>query len=227
MLAKAMRDFHQVRWAPTFAFIDQQAAEVEWATIEQLAGFRFAKYPKAELWLLFGTSFLPRGLRVRQDRLDEQFADRVTALYGTPLWRPVVEAYRAGRLAAVDLRDELVNLMRYRLEHVLGYRWTHPFIMKNTRGQDLYCMIFATDHPAGDRIMANLYGTALDRHEQMRQDAALRVKFKKTEEANRKAQQDALFPVEIKQVRAAEFHSNRVYVHQPAWRPGWLPDRIP
>ncbi len=43
--------------------------------------------------------------------------------------------------------------MRWRLERDLGYRWTHPLELRNTRGVPLYHMLFATDNEAGTRIM--------------------------------------------------------------------------
>src|SRR5262249_39811994 len=66
---------------------------------------------------------------------------------------------------------EWVNLMRWRLQNVLGYAESHAFTMKNTNGNDIYDMIFVSDHPVGDKIMRHLYGKALSEHEAMRQHA--------------------------------------------------------
>ena len=64
----------------------------------------------------------------------ERFADRITAMYGTEEWRDAYLGRLWHLLTGAELRDELLNLMRWRLEKVLGYRVTHSFEMKNTRG---------------------------------------------------------------------------------------------
>jgi three-Cys-motif partner protein len=54
-----LADWH---WAPTFVLLDQQAAEITWSTLQRLAAFKHPSRSKAELWLLFAHSMLPRGL---------------------------------------------------------------------------------------------------------------------------------------------------------------------
>lgn len=61
--------------------------------------------------------------------------------------------------------------MRWRLENALGYKWTHALELMNERDQPLYDMIFATDHDAGNRIMASLYNSAESELSAMRQAA--------------------------------------------------------
>ena len=61
--------------------------------------------------------------------------------------------------------------MRWRLETVLGYRWTHPLEQRNTRGTSLYFMIFATSNEVGHRIMSHLYNTAAKQFPAMRAEA--------------------------------------------------------
>lgn len=41
--------------------------------------------------------------------------------------------------------EEYVNLLRWRLQHVLGYKHTVAFDVKNVRGS-LYHLVFATDN---------------------------------------------------------------------------------
>ena len=62
--------------------------------------------------------------------------------------------------------------MRWRLERILGYRWTHPLEMKDTRGVPLYHMIFATDNEAGTEIMEHLYSAAASEIPAMQKEAA-------------------------------------------------------
>ena len=166
-------------WAPTFALVDQQAAEIRWSTLELLCAFRREGKPKVELWLLFASSMLPRGLGVEDADAVERFADRITAMYGSEEWRDAYEARRRGLLSPAELRDELLNLMRWRLEKVLGYEVTHYFEMKNTRGMPIYNMVFASDHEAGDKIMKHTYGKAAEVRPQMQAEAAAKGAGKK------------------------------------------------
>lgn len=218
-LARALRDLAPVNWAPTFAFIDQFAAEAHWSTLEQLARFKKPGKPKVELWILLGHSFMSRGLRVLQDKPDDAFARRLDQVFGTDEWRDFMEARRRGRLTGSELRDEFSNLMRWRLEKVLGYRETHAFTMKNTSGQPLYDMIFASDHEVGDRIMRHLYGTALARHEQMRREARALRRQLRAERRRVEAGQEAFFEIEPGMIAVEEVEDDGVYAPEPPREP--------
>ena len=73
-IPKALHDLRELRWAPTFAFIDPDGMEFEWRTLEALAdhkrGYRPMSSPKpeykVELWLLFPTQGLVRTLALTQ-----------------------------------------------------------------------------------------------------------------------------------------------------------------
>ena len=157
-------------WAPTFAFIDQYASDIHWSTLQKIAAFRSAKR-KAEMWILFGTSFYPRGLRLQQQEPDSSYGDKLSLMFGTDEWRAITEGRRRGLLSAEQMRAELVNRMRWRLHHVLGYKHSLALTVRNTNGSDLYDMIFATDHPVGRRVMDYLYGKSWTQQEAMRQHA--------------------------------------------------------
>ena len=60
------------------------------------------------------------------------------------------------------------NLMRWRLENVLGYALTHPLEIPNHEGRPIYTMIQATDSDPGSRIMKSLYQHAAQRFPVMR-----------------------------------------------------------
>lgn len=55
----------------------------------------------------------------------------------------IYEKRRRGDISAAEAKDQYVNLMRWRLEKVLGYATTHPLELKNSRDGTLYHMIFA------------------------------------------------------------------------------------
>jgi hypothetical protein len=77
--------------------------------------------------------------------------------------------------------------MRWRLEQVLGYRYTHPFELRNTAGSPVYYMILATDNEAGTRIMSAIYTTAAQTVPEMQRQARDR----------RRGQQAFAFDVDI------------------------------
>ena len=58
-------------------------------------------------------------------------------------------------------RAEFVNLYRWRIQKVLGYKTTHALQLGNVSDQPVYTMIFATDVAAGHSIMGDVYDHAL------------------------------------------------------------------
>lgn len=197
--------------SPTFALIDQQAAEIQWSTLEQLSTFKHRNSRfKAELWLLFAPSMLPRALGIDDHAAVERFTQRITDMYGTDAWHLAYEDRCRGMLTASELRNELLNLMRWRLERVLGYSVTHSFEMKNTRGGPLYNMVFATDNGTGEKIMKYIYGKAAERRPLMQAEAAARLQEEKEQETGALG----LFPPVARAVKP-----DQLYSHQPPTPP--------
>src|SRR2546423_3995216 len=205
-VARALNDLREVRWAPTFAFIDQFDSEVHWSTLSQIAGFRRGK-TKAEMWILFATGLYPRGLNLHAREMNVRYGESLTSMIGSEEWVPIVEGRRRDLLDAATSRAEWVNLMRGRLEKELGYAKSYGFTLKDTGGQDLYDMIFVTDRPAGDRIMRHLYGKAATEHQAMRRHAlALRRDTRRREKG-----EDALFAVSADMVAPEDLESSKIY----------------
>jgi three-Cys-motif partner protein len=158
------------RHAPTFAFVDPDGLEVRWSTLEALADHkRSGRSPyKVELWILFSAPGLLRTLALDERKLTPSDEDRANRLFGTGQWRCIYEARVRERITPASARQEYVNLMRWRLQEVLGYRYTHALEMKLPEGQPLYNMVFASDNDAGNDIMSALYRKAYARWPQMR-----------------------------------------------------------
>ncbi|EHB54018.1 hypothetical protein MycrhDRAFT_4481 [Mycolicibacterium rhodesiae JS60] len=155
------------RYAAVFAMVDQFSAEVTWATLKYLSEWRINKRGfKVELWLYFGHGLLPRGLKLTGDEPDPEYATRVDAMFGTDQWRELWYARRDDVIDGAQFRAELVNLMRWRLEQVLGYQTTIPLEFTNTTGHPIYTVIFATSNDTGLKIMTDVFakhGVALER----------------------------------------------------------------
>jgi three-Cys-motif partner protein len=179
----ALSQLAQLRWAPTFAFLDPDGMELAWTTLTALAehkkGYRTTgdklEY-KVELWMLFPSGGLVRTLALEEEKLSANDEQRAGRLFGTDSWRAIYERRLNGRSSGAEAREEYVNLMRWRLERDLGYRWTHPLQLRNTRGVPLYHMIFATDNEAGTRIMEHVYRSAAARIPAMQQEARDRAR---------------------------------------------------
>jgi len=155
-----------VGWAPAFAFVDPySSAGLRWETLARLADFKRDRKYKVELWVLFYVSDIPRVLG--QNPANAQLRET----FGGGLWSPIARAREEGTLTAEVARREYTNLLRWRIEKDLGYRYTHSFEVRNTSGAHLYDLVFATDNAAGDRIMGDVYAAAAQRFEQMRAEA--------------------------------------------------------
>lgn len=153
-------------------------------------------------------------MRVVNDSLDphdlKHAEQQVTDLFGSAEWRPILNGRRSGALDAERTRDELTNLMRWRLEKTLGYRFTHTLRLTNVIGVPLYDMIFATDHEVGDKIMRSVYRKAAERFPKMRQEAHAR----RRDRVEHKAGINALFTHE-ELLRDAPLHAYESYQHTP------------
>lgn len=203
-----------VNWAPTFAFVDPNGPDIHWSTLEALARFKKPSTAKTEIWLLLAAGMFIRTLPVDGSVRDED-ARRLTVMYGTEHWRAIYEARVAGQTTPGEAREEYVNLMRWRLQEVLGYERTHPLEVFNERGSSMYHMIFATDHPAGDRIMTSLYNRAADEFPAMRA-AARQRRRRLAEEA---AGIQSLFDPSLDPAEPPVAQKERLYEYVPPWLP--------
>ena len=203
-------------WAPTFAFIDPDGPNCHWTTLQALATHKPAtSKTKVEMWLLFpaglSTRMLPTSGEIRPSD-----ADLLTRMYGTDHWQVIYEMRLAGRLEPADAREEYVNLMRWRIETLLGYEHTMALEVHNERGASIYHMIFATDSEPGFKIMTSLYGSALAEHPEMRKHA-IRTRLKLEREAE--GQFDLFSSMGIDEPPPVVVPAKMRYEHIPAWEP--------
>lgn len=158
-VADALSDLRSegLDWSPTFCFVDPDGLDVTWSTLAQIASFKNTRAKtKAELLVLLSHTTIPRlaGWDSAQG-LDEALASSVTDFFGTPAWRRIHERRTSG-ISAAEARHLYTSLFRHRLQETLGYKKTLTIEMGNERGAPVYVLVFATDHPAGDRIMSSV-----------------------------------------------------------------------
>ena len=136
-----------------------------------MSGFKPRRLTKVELWLLLPVDMCVRFLRTDGGEVDPAHVGLVTDMYGTEDWRHIYQARLLDKMTPSQARSEYVNLMRRRLQKVLGYRWTHALEVHNHQGRSIYHLVFATDSKAGNRIMVHLYDRALKEFPRMRKQA--------------------------------------------------------
>jgi three-Cys-motif partner protein len=210
---QVLADLARWRWAPTFVFADQQAAEIRWDTLTKVAAFKSGPR-KAELWILMSPAMITKGVAGTNGLA---FAGRVDMLYGTTDWRRIQAARDHGLILAEDYRDEMVNLLRWRIERELGYQLTARVPMRMPSGMPIYDMLFATDHPLGDKIMTHLYQRAAEREPRMRQDA----KAHSLRQRDEKAGTLGLFELDPSMIPVESLAWERTSSWDPASRPWW------
>ncbi len=214
-IPQALAELSDVSWAPTFAFIDPNGTEAEWRSLVSLAGFRPHHLTKTELFLLFSAPMFTRLLPVDGSEVRPQDFARITAIFGSDDWQHIYIARLNGTITPGEARSEYLNLMRWRLETELGYRWTQPLEIRNERGNVIYHMVFATDHEAGHKIMSDVYAQAAAEFPAMAQQARRLRKQKEDEERG----VQSLFGEDDASLLAPIQPGDRLYVHEPPTQP--------
>jgi three-Cys-motif partner protein len=195
-----------------FAFIDQQAAEVDWETIKKVAAYRQNRENrKTEIWILMSPAMIVRGVRGTNAA---KFIEKVSRMYGDEDWKRIQAARWRDDISPSDYRAEMVNLMRLRLQYDLRYQYTQRIPMRMPNAVEVYDMVFATDHWAGDNIMRYLYNRAAQREEGMMRQAKSARREKELDERG----EVGLFSVSdlpIDESRAGEI----LWQETPTWDP--------
>lgn len=130
-------------------FLDPEGPELEWETIESLA-----KIKKADLLILY-----PYDMALV--RLTSNYKEKLNKFYGDDGWIQLYENEK--NFNAEKRRDALLDLYTERLEK-LGFKYV---VCKTVRrrlrsGKSLYHLILATHHPAGEKIIQNIFNKELD-----------------------------------------------------------------
>lgn len=204
-ITEALRNLRHSAWAPSFAFIDPNGLEAKWTMLEELAAFR-SRGKKCELFLLFSPQMFTRLLPVAGGSLRDEDAIAISGIFGTEDWSRIYRSRLEGHISGGEAREGYVNLMRWRLENTLGYRWTHPLELKNLRGVSIYYMIFATSDPTGDKIMRHIYNSAAKEFPQMQSEARQRLRAIEEDAAGVQRLFDTTFELETVPLENGELY---------------------
>jgi len=137
---------------PVFAFLDPYGAELHWQTLVKLAQHRPAGGRKIELFILFASPALTRLMpRDPAKMIHQAILDRM--MPSATGWRRVYEQRTRGSASASEIREALLEEYVQGLR-ALGYRHVPPpLLIRRPTGHPLYFLIFASDHPVGEKIM--------------------------------------------------------------------------
>lgn len=138
-----MRKIHKLAYVVVFADPDNPS-QLPFTT---LAALRQQGHRSVDLYVLF-----PSDMAIRRLVANPSANERVlTRFFGDTAWRPLADA-RKTDAQFPELMRQLRELYMTNLR-ALGWAFvTHTKIVRRTGSQSLYDMIFATNHPAGERI---------------------------------------------------------------------------
>jgi len=128
------------------AFLDPDGLELEWKTIEKLAGIR-----KMDLIIHYSQSGLTRNFENYVHANEETIIDR---FFGDFDWRKVYQKYHLKEPSNVHkhlidyYKSKLVNLGYAEVKDIEDYETIEP-VMRNTKRAPLYRLIFASKHKRG------------------------------------------------------------------------------
>lgn len=141
------------REAPSLCFLDPTGAQIRWDTVRALAAHRVGPR-RMELLILYPFDmFIDRWLTL------SAMEPMLTSFYGDSTWKNErAESQRLGE-RRVQRRARFVSFYTERLRS-LGYSFVDAYGPLYSRHRALYHFVFATDHPAGHRIMSDVWRRA-------------------------------------------------------------------
>jgi three-Cys-motif partner protein len=132
------------------AFLDPFGANLEWASVEQLAATGIF-----EVVVNFGLSMAIQRMLPNSGKIPDGWAKTLDAYFGSRAWFEEVYRERGGGLFNTpglekreDYADRLLQLYRARLKAAFGHVST-PRLIRNSKGAPLYYLLWAGPHSKG------------------------------------------------------------------------------
>jgi len=145
---------------PTVVVLDPQGPHLEWATVEQIAAFRTGRNKAEQLILLPTHIGMLRELPSDPEAAIAEWAERdFMRVFGNDRWHAILQERQNKRITTDEATTKYVQLYGRGLREQLDYayvferevRWGGP------HGQLMYFLVYATDHPAGGKIMDHCF----------------------------------------------------------------------
>ena len=132
-------------------FLDPFATEVEWSTMEAIAGFE-----ALDTWILFPVSAIARMLPTSRqpDDISPEWATRLTRIFGDDSWRNLYRPWKTlfggNEFERRPGVDGLISLYKKRLEALFDKRLLEQSrTLKNSKGSPLFEFMFCVGNPNG------------------------------------------------------------------------------
>ena len=133
-------------------FLDPFGMQVEWKTIERIAGTR-----ALDVWMLFPLGVAVNRLLRRNGEIPPALADRLTRIFGTEGWRDAFyqpsrqTSFLDGPEAVEKVADfrAIAEFWMDRLRGVFAKVAPNPLTLRNSCNSPLYLLCFACSNPRG------------------------------------------------------------------------------
>jgi three-Cys-motif partner protein len=158
-LSRLLRDQVPSR-APCFCFVDPQGIELSFDTISAVARTPGRRL-KPELLVLFPLRMALLRILTVSRPVGLETEGRLDGAFGGHEWFEIYEARRKEHITVADAEVGYLELYCDKVR-ALGYRWVQSKAIvapraPGMRRQEMYHLVFATDHPAGDKIMQDVF----------------------------------------------------------------------
>jgi len=158
-LARLVREQVPPR-APCFCLLDPQGTELSWATVSSVA-LTPGRTRKPELLILFPLRMGLLRLLTTKRPVSPKRRERLDSTFPSREWWSTYVARLKGRISPARAKSRYLDLYCAGIK-ALGYRWVRSKPIKAPLGpgmgrQEMYNLIFATDHGAGEKIMQDVF----------------------------------------------------------------------
>lgn len=146
--------------APCFCLFDPQGTELAWSTLVRVAATP-KRIRKPELLILFPLRMALLRLLTTQRAVNPEMSDQLDRTFGSHAWASIHKARVKGEFDPTEAQARYLGLYCGGLRE-LGYGWVRSKAIMAPRApglrrQEMYHLIFATDHEAGDKIMEDVF----------------------------------------------------------------------
>lgn len=147
-------------------FLDPFATEVEWSTIEKIAGFN-----ALDTWILFPVSAIARMLPKSQkpNEISPKWAKRLTQVFGDESWHNLYQEDPQGNLFG-DIKyqrnpgvEDPIDIYKKKLKTLFGERLLEQSrTLKNSKDSPLFEFMFCVGNPKGITIAKRIASHILE-----------------------------------------------------------------
>ena len=140
-------------------FLDPYGMQVDWATIEAIAGTQ-----AIDLWLLFPLGVAVNRLLTKNEPPPKKWADVLSRLFGTEEWKQAFYPKKTEQLLwgveetehkQADF-DRIGRFFLDRLKAIFAKVAPNPLILANSKEVPIYLLCFAAGNPKGARPRSRL-----------------------------------------------------------------------